>query len=131
MKRTVYFLLLLVVIGVIAAGIVDSMRMFSADIDNHLWTGFIDRWQCREKGYYEIEFFTDETFVEYYFGRKKGSGAVERMDDEIILRYDRESCRWKGLSNCEVYLEYFFPLDELVLIIDGERMTFSRRKETR
>jgi hypothetical protein len=131
MRRWVSLSLFVVLMGLFAVGIVDSLRMLSADIDSHLWVSFIDRWQCHEKGFYEIEFFVDETFAEFHYGRKTGSGSVKIVGGEILLIYDRESCRWKGLSDCTVAVNYQLQTDVLILTVGGERLTFWRVKETR
>jgi hypothetical protein len=126
MKRSLYILLFIIVLGVLSVSIVTSIELLSYDVNSHFWVSFLGRWQCQEKRYYEIEFFVDETFTEYHYGIKKETGTVRIVNNKIVLLYDRESCLRKGLADCSVDITYNYQNDMLLLHIDGNVVKFIR-----
>jgi len=126
MKRSLYILFFIIVLGVLSVSIITSIELLSYDVNSHIWVSFLGRWQCQEKRYYEIEFFVDETFTEYHYGIKKETGTVRIVDNKIVLIYDRESCLRKGLADCSVNITYNIQRDMLMLDIDGGVLKFLR-----
>ena len=131
MKKIIYISIIILVLGIITKGIVDSITTLSRDINNHIWVSFIGRWQCYEKRYYEIEFNIDETFTEYYYGLRKESGYVKIVENQIMLIYNKSSCETKQLTNCTVKIKYAFQTDTLILNIDGKKLSFYRYRKTK
>jgi hypothetical protein len=126
MKRSLYIVFFVVVLGILSVGIITSAELLSNDVNSHVWVNFLGRWQCQERRYYEIEFHINETFTEYHYGVKKETGMVRIVDNKIVLVYDRESCLRKGLADCSVDITYNIPHDMLMLDIDGSVIKFFR-----
>jgi hypothetical protein len=126
MKRSLYIVFFVVVLGILSVGIITSAELLSNDVNSHVWVNFLGRWQCQERRYYEIEFHINETFTEYHYGLKKETGTVSIVDNKIVLIYDRESCLRKGLADCSVDITYNYQNDMLLLHIDGNVVKFIR-----
>lgn len=126
MKRSLYIVFFVAVLGLLSVGIITSAELLSNDVNSHVWVNFLGRWQCQERSYYEIEFNIDETFTEYHYGVKKETGTVKIVNNKIVLIYDRESCARKGLADCSVDITYNIQNDVLLLHIDGNMVEFSR-----
>jgi hypothetical protein len=131
MKRAVLLIAVIVVVAFLSVRIVESVTDLSFNINDHLWLNFIGTWQCYEQRSLAIEFNMDETFTEYNFDSAIYSGTVQISGNEIILKYDDDSCRRKNLRNCSVAVDYSPDRDTLILVIDNRRLTFRRDESAR
>jgi hypothetical protein len=115
MKKVFILFSIMVLIIILSVGIVDGLLKLTNDINNHLWISLVGRWESRENGYYEIEFNSDGTFNEYYYGVKKGSGDYQVYGNSIVLNYDASSCRRETGNSCRVYMKLIFEIKTIIL----------------
>ncbi|MBN2085116.1 MAG: hypothetical protein JW748_07800 [Anaerolineales bacterium] len=126
MKKTPLIAAILLVVGILSVGIVDNLSTLTEDIDNHTWLNLVGRWQSCEKGYYEIAFGADRTFVEYFHGIGKGSGEYQVSGNRLTLKYGEPDCANSGAKDCRTILEFGFDGKTLVLTAGESRMLYKK-----
>jgi hypothetical protein len=124
MKKAIIPLTVIIVVVLLSIGIVDAISALTDDINSHLWLNIIGRWQSRENSYREMEFHQDGTFVEYYYGVKKGSGEFLVNGNRILLNYDSSSCPRGAGDSCSTYLMLKFEIKNIILENSERRISF-------
>jgi hypothetical protein len=110
----------------LSVAIVDNLLMLSKDVNSHTWLSLVGRWQSFEKGYYEIEFKSDGTFVEYFHGIGKKSGVFRVSGKTIIFIYDPSNCDHENEKDCTDRMEFDISAGNLILRINDREMVYKR-----
>jgi hypothetical protein len=126
MKKAIAVSVIILIVMMLSVAIVDNMRMLSSDINNHTWLSLVGRWQCFEKGYYEIEFKPDGTFIEYYHGIAKKSGVFRVSGKTIAFFYDPSNCDHENEKDCTVHMEFDYFAGTLILKTNNSRTVYKR-----
>jgi hypothetical protein len=126
MKKGFILFSIIIFILILSVGIVDGLLALSNDINNHLWISLVGRWQSSENAYYEIEFNSDGTFSEYYYGVEKGFGYYQAHGNSIVLNYDESNCKRDTGNSCIVYMKLYYDFKSIILIKNEKRMVFNK-----
>ncbi|MGB7539533.1 MAG: hypothetical protein WBM17_13420 [Anaerolineales bacterium] len=129
MKKSIAVSVIIFIVVMLSVGIVDNMLMLSNDINTHTWLSLIGRWQSYEKGFYEIEFKPDGTFIEYYHGIAKNSGVFRVSGKTIVFLYDPSNCDHENEKDCTVDMEFDYSAGTLILKTNNSRTVYKRLKD--
>jgi hypothetical protein len=129
MKKAIAVSVVIFIVGMLSVAIVDNLLMLSSDINNHTWLSLVGRWRCFEKGYFEIEFKPDGTFMEYYHGIAKNSGVFRVSGKTILFIYDPSNCDHENEKDCTVHLGFDYSAGALILKTDNSRTVYKRVKD--
>ncbi len=129
MKKAAIVPVIIFVIVMLSVGIVDNILALSNDINNHMWVNLVGRWQSSDRGFYEMEFKPDGTFVEYFHGTAKGAGKFQIAGKSLDMLYDPSYCDHENEMGCIVHMEFEVSPGTLILHKDDGRTVFKKVKE--
>lgn len=102
------------------------MAIFLAGCASSSGSGeIIGRWEDTEAEDMHLEFRSDGSFVEYFFGERVGSGEYEASGGVLTLHYSR-NCGGPGEVACNVRLR-FTTSDDTLIITDAQGDLIFRR----
>ncbi len=126
MKKVFVIFSIVFIIIILSVGIMDGLSAFSNDINNHLLTGLVGRWECRENSHYYITFNYNGTFSEYYYGIIKGSGIYEAYGNSVVLYYNEMTCKSGPENICTVNMRLYYKYNTTILENIESRKSFNR-----
>jgi len=126
MKKLFIIFSIITFVLIVSVGIVDNLSALTDDLNTHLWLSLVGRWQSSESAYYEIEFYPDGTFSEYYFGVEKDFGDYHTDGNNIMLNYDISSCERDTGNSCTAKMKLYLDYRIIKIINNDKNLHFNK-----